>query len=107
MISFFYLDTDGVDSNEVQDSNGNINVIIHVTINSGTLADLKKQRAQNRNSSPEAMNSLTPISQNLSTTNSSSTIVAGTSSPLSIRRFTGNTADMVTDPRTGRCCVIS
>ena len=76
--------------------NGNINIHVSVTINAGTLADLKKQRSQIRNNSPDGMNSgLSPVS-------------SVTSSPIpAVQRFTGDTEDVIGDPRPKRCCVIS
>lgn len=81
------------------DANGKINVTVFVTIN-GTLADLKKQRAQIRNSSTDLNSITTPVSSIPESDSGLST------SPLSINRFTGNTGDVVGDSRPKRCCVI-
>jgi protein phosphatase 1 regulatory subunit 16A len=86
----------GLPTSYVTGGNGNINIHVSVTINAGTLADLKKQRSQIRNNSPDGMTtSLSPIS-------------SVTSSPMpSVQRFTGDTDDVVGDPKPKRCCVIS
>lgn len=86
----------GQPTSYVTGGNGNINIHVSVTINAGTLADLKKQRSQNRNNSPDGMTTgLSPMS-------------SVTSSPMpSMQRFTGDTDDVVGDPRPKRCCVIS
>lgn len=86
----------GLPASCVAGGNGNINIHVSVTINAGTLADLKKQRSQNRNNSPEGMmTGLSPMS-------------SVTSSPMpSVQRFTGDTDDVVGDSRSRRCCIIS
>jgi hypothetical protein len=86
----------GLPTSYVTGGNGNINILVSVTINAGTLADLKKQRSQIRNSSPDGMvTGLSPVS-------------SVTSSPMpSVQRFTGDTDDVVGDPRPKRCCIIS
>jgi hypothetical protein len=86
----------GLPTSYVTGGNGNINIHVSVTINAGTLADLKKQRSQIRNNSPDGVTtSLSPIS-------------SVTSSPMpSVQRFTGDTDDVVGDPKPKRCCVIS
>lgn len=79
----------------VPEGNGNINIHVSVTINAGTLADLKKQRSQNRSNSLDGMQSLSPVP-------------SVTSSPMpSVQRFSGDTDDVVGDPKPKRCCVIS
>lgn len=87
------------ESTYTTDANGKINVTVFVTIN-GTLADLKKQRAQIRNSSTELNSITTPISSLPESDSGLST------SPLSVHRFSGNTGDVVGDTRSKRCCVI-
>ncbi|KAJ4448880.1 hypothetical protein ANN_00271 [Periplaneta americana] len=86
----------GLPTSYVTGGNGNINIHVSVTINAGTLADLKKQRSQIRNNSPDGMAAgLSPIS-------------SVTSSPTPVvQRFTGDTDDVVGDPRPKRCCVVS
>lgn len=86
----------GLPASCVTGGNGNINIHVSVTINAGTLADLKKQRSQNRNNSPDGMTTgLSPMS-------------SVTSSPMpSMQRFTGDTDDVVGDGRSKRCCIIS
>jgi len=86
----------GLPASCVTGGNGNINIHVSVTINAGTLADLKKQRSQNRNNSPDGMTTgLSPMS-------------SVTSSPMpSVQRFTGDTDDVVGDGRSKRCCIIS
>lgn len=86
----------GLPTSYVTGGNGNINIHVSVTINAGTLADLKKQRSQIRNSSPDGMvTGLSPVSS-----------VASSPMP-SVQRFTGDTDDVVGDPRPKRCCSIS
>lgn len=86
----------GQSERSVNEGNGNINIHVSVTINAGTLADLKKQRSQNRNNSFDGMpTGLSPKS-------------SVTSSPMpSVQRFSGDTDDVVGDPKPKRCCVIS
>lgn len=89
------------------DVNGKVTVVhVVVTINgNGTLADLKKQRMQIRNSSGSTsdVNSLqSPIS-----TISDGEIAAN--QPLSssdLARFTGETEDVVEYQKPKRCCVV-
>jgi len=79
------------------ESNGKINIHVSVTINAGTLAELKKQRAQNRNSSPD-------ISSVLSgrTSANDSDIDA-----LAVKRFSGDTSEnIIDDSKAKRCCSI-
>lgn len=85
------------------DVNGKVTVVhVVVTINgNGTLADLKKQRMQIRNSTSD-VNSLTspvsglPDSDSVPTTPTSNDIV----------RFTGDTDEIVGYAKSKRCCVI-
>ncbi|XP_044735062.1 protein phosphatase 1 regulatory subunit 16A [Chrysoperla carnea] len=100
------------------DNNGKINVTVTVTINAGTLADLKKQRAQIRNSSPD-INSL-PMSPTLSSNAPSEILVTAVNnnnddnihiSPVSsnnssVQKFCGNTGEVVGDVKSKRCCII-
>ncbi|XP_073968963.1 myosin phosphatase targeting subunit 75D isoform X2 [Rhodnius prolixus] len=78
------------------ESNGKINIHVSVTINAGTLAELKKQRAQNRTTSPDA----------------SSVLSAASLSDLGIlppvKRFSGDTSENVIgdSSKSTRCCVI-
>ncbi len=83
------------------EDNGKINIHVSVTINASTLAELKKQRAQHRNSSPDM--SLYP-----SYHQSIVPCIEGTDPEIStVKRFAGNTGDhLVADPRTTRCCVL-
>ncbi|KAK9502865.1 hypothetical protein O3M35_011557 [Rhynocoris fuscipes] len=78
------------------ESNGKINIHVSVTINAGTLAELKKQRAQNRTTSPEG-------SSVLSTASLSD---LGTLPP--VKRFSGDTSEnIIGDSSKGtRCCVL-
>jgi hypothetical protein len=89
------------------ESNGKINIHVSVTINAGTLAELKKQRAQNRNSSPVDSGGQ----------RSNSIISAGsdhhqpsnhqTNNHL-IKRFSGDTSEnVVGDSKARRCCIIA
>lgn len=72
-----------------------------VTINAGTLAELKKQRAQNRNSSPD----ISVIHQQSS---SRSSLTGSENASPSVKRFAGNTGDnVIGDTRVRRCCIIS
>ncbi|XP_026762453.2 protein phosphatase 1 regulatory subunit 16A isoform X1 [Galleria mellonella] len=106
--------TDGGTATYTTDNNGKINVHVTVMINAGTLADLKKQRAQIRtngspvessvtsnnhsmNSIPEVTKQDMPVQLNpLSMSSSSATVT----------RFSGHTSDVVGDTRSQRCCVI-
>ncbi|GBP40084.1 hypothetical protein EVAR_33658_1 [Eumeta japonica] len=99
------------------DNNGKINVHVTVMINAGTLADLKKQRAQIRtNGSPIET---TAASTGHSNSHSLASIPDATKdtpaqlNPLSlspssgtIPRFSGHTSEVVGDTRSNRCCVI-
>lgn len=83
------------------EDNGKINIHVSVTINASTLAELKKQRAQHRNSSPDISlypnyhQQIVPAIEN------------GDSDIPAVKRFAGNTGDhLVGDPRTTRCCVL-
>lgn len=83
------------------EGNGKINIHVSVTINAGTLAELKKQRAQNRNSSPDIS-----VLQTQSSV-CSSTAGSEVDSP-GVKRFAGNTGDnVIGDARVRRCCVVS
>nr|CAD7427177.1 unnamed protein product [Timema monikensis] len=84
----------------VSEGNGNINIHVSVTINAGTLADLKKQRAQNRNSSPDVTANFSPLSS------VASSEIQGSPVPA-VRRFRGNTEDMMVEATNKRCCVVS
>lgn len=64
----------------------------------GTLADLKKQRAQIRNSSPTASILIASESFN---GNLPSSLPQN-----DVPRFTGNTSEVVGDARSWRCCVV-
>lgn len=83
------------------EDNGKINIHVSVTINASTLAELKKQRAQHRNSSPDI--SLYPSyhPQIVPSSDNADPEVS------TVKRFAGNTGDhLVGDPRTTRCCVL-
>ncbi|KAB0796221.1 hypothetical protein PPYR_10282 [Photinus pyralis] len=84
------------------DVNGKVTVVhVVVTINgNGTLADLKKQRMQIRNSSSD-VNSLTSPVSGLPDNES-----IPTSSSNDIHRFTGHTDEIVGYSKSKRCCVI-
>ncbi|KAI5721343.1 hypothetical protein M8J77_019516 [Diaphorina citri] len=78
------------------EDNGKINIHVSVTINAGTLAELKKQRAQSRTGSLCAGSQLSPES-------------LGGASPLSspsVQRFAGNTEEdqVIGDAKAGQCC---
>ncbi|XP_071451376.1 protein phosphatase 1 regulatory subunit 16A [Hetaerina americana] len=98
--------------------NGKINIHVSVTINPGTLADLKKQRAQIRNGPSSLDGSIVrgdsissgggslPKPQ-LKSSLSSPTISLG-SPQLPINRFSGQTGEVVGDEGGARrCCVVS
>ncbi|XP_054286239.1 protein phosphatase 1 regulatory subunit 16A-like isoform X2 [Macrosteles quadrilineatus] len=70
------------------EGNGKINIHVSVTINAGTLAELKKQRAQNRNSSPD-------ISVIQAQTSARSSVTGSEMENPSVKRFAGNTGDNV------------
>nr|XP_026499047.1 protein phosphatase 1 regulatory subunit 16A isoform X2 [Vanessa tameamea] len=97
------------------DNNGKINVHVTVMINAGTLADLKKQRAQIRTNGSPVENSAN------STTNHSLTSIPEvgkqetqvqispptlTPSTGTVPRFSGHTSDVVGDTKSHRCCII-
>lgn len=83
------------------EGNGKINIHVSVTINAGTLAELKKQRAQNRNSSPD----VSVLQQQSSARSSLAGSDLGSSS---VKRFAGNTGDnVIGDTRVRRCCILS
>ncbi|VEN50741.1 unnamed protein product [Callosobruchus maculatus] len=95
------LDSHSQEKTYTTDVNGKVTVHVVVTINgNGTLADLKKQRMQIRNSSND-VNSITPpigsISENDSTLSPSTDIV----------RFTGNmTEENYEYSKPKRCCIV-
>ncbi|XP_049807885.1 protein phosphatase 1 regulatory subunit 16A [Schistocerca nitens] len=92
----------------VTEGNGKININVTVTINAGTLADLKKQRAQIRNSSPtEVTGGSAPLLLSPASVTGSDMLLTDSSASPPVRRFTGNTSEIVGDPRTRRCCIIS
>lgn len=83
------------------DDNGKINIHVSVTINASTLAELKKQRAQNRNSSPDISfyptfnQQIVPFTENTN------------SEVIPVKRYVGNTGDnLIGDPKSTRCCVV-
>lgn len=89
------------------ESNGKINIHVSVTINASTLAELKKQRAQHRHSSPDVS-----IAQALQ---QSPTSLASDKESLEleqvlapVKRFAGNTGTdiVIGDPRNSRCCTL-
>ncbi|VVD03236.1 unnamed protein product [Leptidea sinapis] len=94
---------DGSTATYTTDNNGKINVHVTVMINAGTLADLKKQRAQIRtNGSP-------PETVCNTNSHSLSSIPEGKERPAvsnMVPRFSGNTSDVVGDTKSRRCCVI-
>ncbi|XP_045495723.1 protein phosphatase 1 regulatory subunit 16A isoform X1 [Colias croceus] len=99
---------DGSTATYTTDNNGKINVHVTVMINAGTLADLKKQRAQIRtNGSPieSCMNSnnhsLSSIPESKQEHNSVLTPSTG-----AVPRFSGHTSDVVGDTKSHRCCII-
>ncbi|XP_028156009.1 protein phosphatase 1 regulatory subunit 16A [Ostrinia furnacalis] len=106
--------TEGGTATYTTDNNGKINVHVTVMINAGTLADLKKQRAQIRTNGSPVENSLN--STNNHSINSIPEVTKDmpvqlnplTLSPSSgtVPRFSGNTSDVVGDTRSHRCCII-
>lgn len=94
-----------VDYNQGQtytDVNGKVTVVhVVVTINgNGTLADLKKQRMQIRNSSSDVNSLASPVSSLPDSENIS------VQPPTDIIRFTGETDEVVGYSKSKRCCVI-
>ncbi|CAH2090975.1 unnamed protein product [Euphydryas editha] len=97
------------------DNNGKINVHVTVMINAGTLADLKKQRAQIRTNGSPVENSA-----NSTSNHSLTSIPEGgkqeaqvqispptlTPSTGTVPRFSGHTSDVVGDSKSRRCCII-
>lgn len=85
------------------DVNGKVTVVhVVVTINgNGTLADLKKQRMQIRNSSSDVNSLASPVSSI-----SGDGDVISTQPSTDIARFTGETEDVVEYSKSKRCCVI-
>uniref|UniRef100_A0A8D8RE00 Uncharacterized protein n=1 Tax=Cacopsylla melanoneura TaxID=428564 RepID=A0A8D8RE00_9HEMI len=75
------------------EENGKINIHVSVTINAGTLAELKKQRAQSRTGT-------------LGGSGMSSLGAAPLSSQPSVHRFAGNTEEdqVIGDAKAGHCC---
>ncbi|KPI97270.1 Protein phosphatase 1 regulatory inhibitor subunit 16B [Papilio xuthus] len=104
--------TDGSTASYTTDNNGKINVHVTVMINAGTLADLKKQRAQIRtNGSPveNSLNSTTNHSMNslpegVTKQEGSSQVVQSAS--ITVPRFSGHTSEVVGDTKSHRCCII-
>lgn len=107
-------DNDSVDNSESMESkneattyttdvNGKVTVVhVVVTINgNGTLADLKKQRMQIRNSSGD----VTSLSSPVSTLPDPDSLASPTVS-TDIVRFTGDTDEIVGYSKSKRCCVI-
>ncbi|XP_034831044.1 protein phosphatase 1 regulatory subunit 16A isoform X1 [Maniola hyperantus] len=96
------------------DNNGKINVHVTVMINAGTLADLKKQRAQIRtNGSPveNSLNSTTNPSLNSIPEGKPDTQIQISPPTLTpgtaiVPRFSGNTSEVVGDTKSRRCCII-
>ncbi|XP_061378220.1 protein phosphatase 1 regulatory subunit 16A isoform X2 [Danaus plexippus] len=80
------------------------------TDNNGTLADLKKQRAQIRtNGSPveNSANSTANHSLNsIAETKSDQVQIQEAAPSIIVPRFTGNTSDVVGDSKSRRCCII-
>lgn len=78
------------------ESNGKINIHVSVTINAGTLAELKKQRAQNR------------TSPDLSSVVSQATISdVELPQAAQVKRFSGEASEnFIEDGKTRRCCSI-
>ncbi|XP_014243427.1 protein phosphatase 1 regulatory subunit 16A isoform X1 [Cimex lectularius] len=75
------------------EGNGKINIHVSVTINAGTLAELKKQRAQNRTVSPDVTSIL------------SQATVSDIDSPAVVKKFSGDTSEnVVDDSKARRCC---
>ncbi|KAK3910574.1 Protein phosphatase 1 regulatory subunit 16A [Frankliniella fusca] len=95
----------------VTDTNGKINIHVSVTINAGTLADLKKQRASIRNGTVQS-HSAAAAATAAAAANSNGNLLtvgdaAGLPPPGCVKRFAGNTSDVVEDARSRRCCIIS
>ncbi|CAH0381248.1 unnamed protein product [Bemisia tabaci] len=85
------------------ESNGKINIHVSVTINAGTLAELKKQRAQNRTISPD-MCGTPSLSASRKSSLAGSEVGNGTAA---VKRFAGNTGDnVIGDPKTRWCCIL-
>lgn len=85
------------------DVNGKVTVVhVVVTINgNGTLADLKKQRMQIRNSTSDVNSLSSPVS-----TISDTEVVNNQPNNMDIIRFTGETDEIVGYPKRKRCCII-
>uniref|UniRef100_A0A224XMP0 Protein phosphatase 1 regulatory subunit 16a isoform x2 n=1 Tax=Panstrongylus lignarius TaxID=156445 RepID=A0A224XMP0_9HEMI len=78
------------------ESNGKINIHVSVTINAGTLAELKKQRAQNRTTSPDVSSVLSAAS------------LSDLGSLPPVKRFSGDTSENIIgdSSKSTRCCVL-
>uniref|UniRef100_A0A023F3G5 Protein phosphatase 1 regulatory subunit 16a n=1 Tax=Triatoma infestans TaxID=30076 RepID=A0A023F3G5_TRIIF len=78
------------------ESNGKINIHVSVTINAGTLAELKKQRAQNRTTSPDISSVLSAAS------------LSDLGSLPPVKRFSGDTSENIIgdSSKSTRCCVL-
>lgn len=82
-------------------ANGKININVTVTIS--TLADLKKQRAQNRNMVDGG--ELSPRSS-LASDRIPDGVPAAIAPSPAVHKFAGSTADVVPDVRTRSCCTL-
>ncbi|XP_041986897.1 protein phosphatase 1 regulatory subunit 16A isoform X2 [Aricia agestis] len=80
----------------------------YTTDNNGTLADLKKQRAQIRtNGSPVESTVHSPNTHSLnSIPEDAKEEKPHVLSPTTVPRFSGNTSDVVGDTKSRRCCII-
>ncbi|KAJ0178182.1 hypothetical protein K1T71_006005 [Dendrolimus kikuchii] len=103
--------TEGGTATYTTDNNGKINVHVTVMINAGTLADLKKQRAQIRtNGSPvesslastnnHSLNSLPDVAKEMPVQLNPLSL---SSSAGTVPRFSGHTSDVIGDTRSHSC----
>lgn len=85
------------------DVNGKVTVHVVVTINgNGTLADLKKQRMQIRNSSSDVSSLTSPVNS----IPDGEVIVPSTANTADIVRFTGETEEAVDYSKSKGCCSV-
>ncbi|XP_013146696.1 PREDICTED: protein phosphatase 1 regulatory subunit 12C [Papilio polytes] len=104
--------TDGSTATYTTDNNGKINVHVTVMINAGTLADLKKQRAQIRTNGSPVENSLhsttnhsmNSLPEGVTKQEGSNQVVQSPS--VTVPRFSGHTSEVVGDTKSHRCCII-
>ncbi|XP_045520219.1 protein phosphatase 1 regulatory subunit 16A isoform X1 [Pieris brassicae] len=97
---------DGSTATYTTDNNGKINVHVTVMINAGTLADLKKQRAQIRTNGSPVESNVTSNNHSLNSISEKQENLILSPSSVTVPRFSGHTSDVVGDTKSHRCCII-